>query len=111
MVCEATSHVVGAEDVVAAGDVAQWPNIRFDNVPRRIEHWLNAIEMGRAAAENLLAGRAAAEPFTPMPRFWTEQYGVRIQAAGVPKLGKDIVSLGSPSDGTGTCTATPRKAG
>jgi hypothetical protein len=69
-------------------------------VPRRIEHWLNAIEMGRAAAENLLAGRAAATPFTPMPRFWTEQHGVRIQAAGVPKLGKDIVSLGGPSDGT-----------
>jgi NADPH-dependent 2,4-dienoyl-CoA reductase/sulfur reductase-like enzyme len=102
VVCEATCHVVGAEDVVAAGDVAQWPNIRFDNVPRRIEHWLNAIEMGRAAAENLLAGRAAATPFTPMPRFWTEQYGVRIQAAGVPKLGPDIVALGSPTDGTGT---------
>jgi NADPH-dependent 2,4-dienoyl-CoA reductase/sulfur reductase-like enzyme len=102
VVCEATTHVVGAEDVVAAGDVAQWPNIRFDNVPRRIEHWLNAIEMGRAAAENLLAGRAAAKPFTPMPRFWTEQYGVRIQAAGVPKLGPDVVELGSPNDGTGT---------
>ncbi|MGH3879954.1 MAG: NAD(P)/FAD-dependent oxidoreductase, partial [Actinophytocola sp.] len=102
VVCEATTHVVGAEDVVAAGDVAQWPNIRFDNVPRRIEHWLNAIEMGRAAAENLLAGRAAAKPFTPMPRFWTEQYGVRIQAAGVPKLGPEIVALGSPTDGTGT---------
>lgn len=102
VVCEPTTHVVGAEDVVAAGDVAQWPNIRFDNVPRRIEHWLNAIEMGRAAAENLLAGRAAAKPFTPMPRFWTEQHGVRIQAAGVPKLGPDIVALGSPTDGTGT---------
>jgi len=102
VVCEATCHVVGAEDVVACGDVAQWPNIRFDTVPRRIEHWLNAIEMGRAAAESLLAGRAAATPFTPMPRFWTEQYGVRIQAAGVPKLGKDIVALGSPEDGTGT---------
>ena len=102
VVCEPTCHVVGAEDVVAAGDVAQWPNVRFDDVPRRIEHWLNAIEMGRAAAENLLAGRAASDPFTPMPRFWTEQYGVRIQAAGVPKLGKDIVALGSPDDGTGT---------
>ena len=37
-----------------------------------------------------------------MPRFWTEQYGVRIQAAGMPKLGTDIVALGSPDDGTGT---------
>jgi hypothetical protein len=102
VVCEPTTHVVGAEDVVAAGDVAQWPNLRFDNVPRRVEHWLNAVEMGRAAAESLLAGRAAAEPFTPMPRFWTEQYGVRIQAAGMPKLGKDIITLGTPDEGTGT---------
>ncbi|MGH3758905.1 FAD-dependent oxidoreductase [Actinophytocola sp.] len=102
VVCEATTHVVGAEDVVAAGDVAQWPNIRFDTEPRRIEHWLNAIEMGRAAAESLLAGRSAAKPFTPMPRFWTEQYGVRIQAAGVPKLGPEVVALGSQTDGTGT---------
>jgi NADPH-dependent 2,4-dienoyl-CoA reductase/sulfur reductase-like enzyme len=102
VVCEPTCHVVGAEDVVAAGDVAQWPNLRFDNVPRRVEHWLNAVEMGRAAAESLLAGRAAAEPFTPMPRFWTEQYGVRIQAAGMPKLGKDIITLGTHDEGTGT---------
>jgi NADPH-dependent 2,4-dienoyl-CoA reductase/sulfur reductase-like enzyme len=102
VVCEATCHVVGAEDVVAAGDVAQWPNIRFDSVPRRIEHWLNAVEMGRAAAESLLAGRSAAAPFTPMPRFWTEQYGIRIQAGGVPKLGTETITLGTPDDGTGT---------
>jgi NADPH-dependent 2,4-dienoyl-CoA reductase/sulfur reductase-like enzyme len=102
VVCDASTHVVGAEDIVAAGDVAQWPNLRFDDTPRRVEHWLNAVEMGRHAAESLLAGRAAAEPFTPMPRFWTEQYGVRIQAAGMPKLGKEIISLGTPDDGTGT---------
>ncbi|MFL6144073.1 MAG: NAD(P)/FAD-dependent oxidoreductase, partial [Labedaea sp.] len=109
VVCEATCHVVGADDVVAAGDVAQWPNLRFDNVPRRIEHWLNAIEMGRAAAESLLAGRAAARPFTPMPRFWTEQYGVRVQAAGVPKLGTDTVTLGTPGDGTGNVVGYVRE--
>jgi NADPH-dependent 2,4-dienoyl-CoA reductase/sulfur reductase-like enzyme len=102
VVCEPTCHVVGADDVVAAGDVAQWPNLRFDNVPRRVEHWLNAVEMGRAAAESLLAGRAAAQPFTPMPRFWTDQYSFRIQAAGMLKLGKDIVKLGTPDEGTGT---------
>ncbi|HEX6354573.1 FAD-dependent oxidoreductase [Actinophytocola sp.] len=102
VVCEPTCHVVGADDVVAAGDVAQWPNLRFDNVPRRVEHWLNAVEMGRAAAENLLAGRENAEPFSPMPRFWTDQYSYRIQAAGMIKLGKDIVKLGTPDEGTGT---------
>jgi NADPH-dependent 2,4-dienoyl-CoA reductase/sulfur reductase-like enzyme len=86
VLCEPTCHAVGARDVVAAGDVACWPNLRFDQTPRRIEHWINAVEMGRAAAESLLAGRSTAKPFTPVPRFWTEQHGVRVQAAGLPEL-------------------------
>jgi NADPH-dependent 2,4-dienoyl-CoA reductase/sulfur reductase-like enzyme len=86
VLCDATCHAVGAEDVVAAGDVACWPNPRFDQTPRRIEHWINAVEMGRAAAESLLAGPSSAKPFTPVPRFWTEQHGVRVQAVGLPEL-------------------------
>lgn len=86
VLCEPTCHAVGARDIVAAGDVASWPNLRFDRTPRRIEHWINAVEMGRAAAESLLAGRSAAQPFMPVPRFWTEQHGVRVQAVGLPEL-------------------------
>lgn len=78
----------GADDIVAVGDVAAWPNHRFDSTPRRIEHWLNAVEMGRAAAESLLAGPARASRFEPLPQFWSEQFGVRIQAAWIPSLGQ-----------------------
>lgn len=108
IVCEPTCHVVGQEDVVSAGDVAQWPNLRFDSVPRRTEHWTNAIEMGRAAAENLLAGRDAASAFTPVPRFWSEQFGLRIQAAGAPALGDRTVPVGSASGGERVVTAFAR---
>lgn len=93
VLCEPTCHVTGVRDVVAAGDVARWPNLRFGPTPRRIEHWLNALEMGRAAAESLLAGPAAATPFQPVPRFWSEQYGQRFQAAGMPRLGRRMVRL------------------
>jgi NADPH-dependent 2,4-dienoyl-CoA reductase/sulfur reductase-like enzyme len=93
VMCGPTLHAIGAQDIVVAGDVARWPNLRFDSVPRRVEHWQNAIEMGRAAAENLLAGQAAATPFTPLPKFWTEQHGLRIQAAGTPALAQDTVAL------------------
>jgi NADPH-dependent 2,4-dienoyl-CoA reductase/sulfur reductase-like enzyme len=86
VLCEPTCHAVGARDIVAAGDVAWWPNLRFDRTPRRVEHWINAVEMGRAAAESLLAGPSAAKPFMPVPRFWTEQHGVRVQAVGMPEL-------------------------
>lgn len=93
VMCGPTTHAIGVPDIVAAGDVARWPNLRFDTVPRRVEHWLTAMEMGRAAAENLLAGRDAATPFTPLPRFWSDQHGVRIQAAGHPALAQDTVPL------------------
>ncbi|XVV01291.1 NAD(P)/FAD-dependent oxidoreductase [Actinosynnema sp. CA-248983] len=99
VLCDPTCHVVGASDIVAAGDVARWPNLRFGGQPRRVEHWLNAVEMGRAAAENLLAGRESSRPFTPVPRFWTEQYGMRIQGSGLPSMGKDTTTLaGSKKD-------------
>ncbi|TQM78968.1 NADPH-dependent 2,4-dienoyl-CoA reductase/sulfur reductase-like enzyme [Saccharothrix saharensis] len=99
VLCDPTCHVVGGTDVVAAGDVARWPNLRFGGQPRRVEHWLNAVEMGRAAAENLLAGRDSSRPFTPVPRFWTEQYGMRIQGSGLPAMGKDTTTLaGSQKD-------------
>lgn len=108
VVCEATCHVKGLDDVVAAGDVARWPNLRFDERPRRTEHWTNAIEMGRAAAESLLAGRASAAPFMPIPRFWSEQHGLRIQAAGVPALGTERVALQPKSTGGRSVTGYVR---
>ncbi|MGW4113951.1 FAD-dependent oxidoreductase [Actinosynnema sp. NPDC004786] len=99
VLCDPTCHVVGGTDIVAAGDVARWPNLRFGGQPRRVEHWLNAVEMGRAAAENLLAGREDSRPFTPVPRFWTEQYGMRIQGSGLPAMGTDTTTLaGSRKD-------------
>lgn len=93
VLCRPTCHVVGANDVVAAGDVARWPNLRFEASPRRIEHWMNAVDMGRAAADSLLAGATEARPFTPLPRFWSEQHGMHLQAAGMPALSQETVHL------------------
>ncbi|WP_052711215.1 FAD-dependent oxidoreductase [Pseudofrankia sp. DC12] len=96
--CDATTHVLAAdgqpvEGIVAAGDVACWPNLRFDTVRRRVEHWINAVEMGQAAADALLAGPRHAVPFTPVPRFWSHQHDLRIQAAGLPALATDVTLL------------------
>jgi NADPH-dependent 2,4-dienoyl-CoA reductase/sulfur reductase-like enzyme len=90
VLCASTTHVArpdgaGRDGVVAAGDVARWPNPRFPgHPPRRVEHWINAIEMGHAAADALLTGPSRARPFAPAPRFWSEHHGVRIQAVGLP---------------------------
>jgi NADPH-dependent 2,4-dienoyl-CoA reductase/sulfur reductase-like enzyme len=90
VLCDATCHVAGLDDVVAAGDVARWPNPRFGEEARRVEHWINAIEHGQAAAESLLEGREAAKPFAPLPRFWSEQYGLRVQAVGMPAIAERV---------------------
>jgi NADPH-dependent 2,4-dienoyl-CoA reductase/sulfur reductase-like enzyme len=100
VLCESTLFAAGVSDVVVAGDCARWPNLRFDETPRRVEHWINAVEMGRAAAENLLVGREQATPFTPIPRVWSGQYGVRLQIAGMPSLGTDTVHLSDGAAGT-----------
>ena len=83
----------GVDDIVVAGDIARWPNLRYDEVPRRVEHWINAVEMGRHAAESLMLGKSNAKPFAPLPRVWSSQYDVRFQIAGVPSLGTDTVRL------------------
>ena len=80
VVCD--RRLVAAPGVVAAGDLARWPNQRFDTM-MRVEHWENAVEQGRAAALSLLHGDAAAS-FAPVPWFWSDQYDTKIQLAGWP---------------------------
>ena len=83
ILCDEALRVVGAADVVAAGTAARWPNLRYGSTPTRIGQWITALEQGRAAARSLLAGRGYAAPVTHVPRFWSEQFGLRIQVCGV----------------------------
>jgi NADPH-dependent 2,4-dienoyl-CoA reductase/sulfur reductase-like enzyme len=80
VVCDAACFA-SAPGVVAAGDVARWRNPLF-GADMRVEHWTNAAEQGTAAAQALLAG-AGAEPFAPVPYFWSDQYDAKIQFVGV----------------------------
>jgi len=80
VVCDETCQT-SLPGVVAAGDVARWHNPLFEET-MRVEHWSNAVEMGRAAAERLLAGDGQAQPFGPVPFFWSDQYDLKIQFAG-----------------------------
>ena len=79
VVCDATC--LAAPGVTAAGDAARWPNQRFGEV-MRVEHWDNAVAQGAHAARRLLVGDDEAEPFVPVPWFWSDQYDRKIQMAG-----------------------------
>lgn len=81
VVCDET--LLAAPGVVAAGDVARWPNQRFGEM-MRVEHWDNAIEQGIAAARRLMASPGQEQPFEPIPWFWSDQYDRKLQLAGIP---------------------------
>ena len=87
VVCDETC--LAAPGVVAAGDVARWPNATFDEV-MRVEHWDNAIAMGAHAARTLLAGPEGAEAFAPVPWFWSDQYDRKVQLAGRAGADDDV---------------------
>ncbi len=76
-------------DVVAAGDVARWPNALFDET-MRVEHWTHAVEQANAAVQRLLRGAEATEPFAPAPYFWSDQYNVKVQFAGRAREGDEL---------------------
>ncbi|OON71624.1 NAD(P)/FAD-dependent oxidoreductase [Streptomyces tsukubensis] len=60
--------------VVAVGDVARAGGVRS-------EHWTSATQQPAVAVRNLLAG-ATVDTTRPVPYFWSDQYGTRIQFAG-----------------------------
>jgi NADPH-dependent 2,4-dienoyl-CoA reductase/sulfur reductase-like enzyme len=91
VVCDAT--LLAAPGIVAAGDVARWPNPLFDGEVTRLEHWTNASDQGVAAARRLLHGDAAApEAFAPVPFVWSDQYDRKIQTAGQFR-GDDVMEI------------------
>jgi 3-phenylpropionate/trans-cinnamate dioxygenase ferredoxin reductase component len=79
VVCDATC--LAAPGVVAAGDVARWPNPLFAT-SMRIEHWTNASDQATHAAHTLLSGPNGAEPYAPVPYVWSDQYDIKIQFVG-----------------------------
>lgn len=95
--CDHHLAIEGRKGVVAVGDVARFPNAFADAVPRRIEHWSVPAVTARRAADHLARylsdRRPNEEPFAPLPTFWSDQHGLRIQSAGMPSLGTRIEVL------------------
>jgi NADPH-dependent 2,4-dienoyl-CoA reductase/sulfur reductase-like enzyme len=84
-------RVGGRPEVVAVGDVARFPNARYDGVPRRVEHWSIPADTAKHAARTLLGAEPA--PFAPLPTFWSDQHEFRLQSFGAPVLGKGDVRI------------------
>ena len=78
--------------VFAAGDASLPFDPRF-GTHARTEHWDAAAWQGAAAAQAMLG----AYPGTPpLPSFWSDQYGSRIQYVGHAHHADDVVVEGDP---------------
>ena len=84
----------GVPDVWAAGDVARAFDHRHGE-HRRSEHWDAAARQGMAVARSITGERP--DPY-PLPSFWSDQYGLRIQYFGHAESADGSLVEGSPAE-------------
>lgn len=88
--------------IAAAGDCARHPN-RYAPEPGALtllESVQNANDQAKVAATSLIGPPAGAPArYDAVPWFWSEQYDIRIQMAGLPAPDDEIVPLGDPASG------------
>jgi len=99
VVCDQTCLAVGGDGRVAAvGDVARWEHPRYGS--SRVEHWTNAGEQAAHVAKALMQGPEAAGAFGPVPYFWSDQFGKKLQFVGTCGHDDDFeIVEGSVEDG------------
>lgn len=81
--------------IYAIGDVSLRPSPTH-NHRMRLESVPNALEKARQAV-NAITGRAPPPP--EVPWFWSDQYDVKLQIAGLPFEGDSLVVRGDPAGG------------
>ncbi|MPZ42922.1 MAG: pyridine nucleotide-disulfide oxidoreductase [Betaproteobacteria bacterium] len=80
-------------NIHAAGDCSNHPNALL-GARMRLESVQNAIDQARAAASNL-AGKERA--YAELPWFWSNQYDLRLQIAGLSQGHDGTLMRGSPA--------------
>src|SRR5690606_14830816 len=68
----------------------------YADAAMRLESVQNAVDQAEAAAAHIGGGNA---PLTSGPWFWTDQYGLKVQMAGLGKARCRGVVRGEPSRG------------
>jgi 3-phenylpropionate/trans-cinnamate dioxygenase ferredoxin reductase subunit len=82
--------------VATVGDAAVWHSTRFDR-RMRVEHWDNASLGPMTAVANLLAAGGDGPVYDPVPYFWSDQFGHKLQYVGAHD-DEDRVVFRRPAD-------------
>ncbi|MFP3565058.1 NAD(P)/FAD-dependent oxidoreductase [Paraburkholderia sp. SIMBA_030] len=81
-------HLCTSDSVIfAAGDACLFPHPLY-GCRVRLECWKNAEDQGRIAARNMLGEDLR---YREVPWFWSDQYELSIQIAGLPAFGRETV--------------------
>ncbi|MCC6891055.1 MAG: FAD-dependent oxidoreductase [Hyphomicrobiales bacterium] len=82
--------------IYAIGDCAVFPHPLASGL-LRLESVQNAIDQGKAVADTIMG---AGRPYAAVPWFWSDQYDVKLQIAGLTQDYDDTVTLGDVGAGT-----------
>ena len=85
--------------IYAVGDCTKHPNgIYGRNL--RLESVHNALEQAKTAASNICGEESH---YSQVPWFWSDQYDLKLQIAGLSQGYDDVVLRGEPSAGSFAC--------
>ena len=74
--------------IYASGDCCSFPHGLFGGKRIRLEAWRNATDQANVATANMLGG---SKPYIAVPWFWSDQYDLSLQIAGMPSDGTATV--------------------
>lgn len=87
------------DNVFAIGDCTNHPNDIYGR-RLRLESVHNALEQAKTAAGNICGGD---ERYCQVPWFWSDQYDLKLQIAGLSAGYDDVVLRGDPASGSFAC--------
>lgn len=83
------------EDIYAIGDCAAHANDFADGAVIRVESVQNANDMATTAAKSIMGDK---QPYHAFPWFWSNQYDLKLQTAGLSLDYDSTVLRGDPAD-------------
>jgi NADPH-dependent 2,4-dienoyl-CoA reductase/sulfur reductase-like enzyme len=89
LACGPTGRVDGLTGVWAVGDVAAWADPTHGDRHRH-EHWTSAGDQAASVARDILGEPL---PPAPVPYFWSDQFGLKIQLIGRPEHADALLPL------------------
>jgi 3-phenylpropionate/trans-cinnamate dioxygenase ferredoxin reductase subunit len=86
-------------NIYAVGDCTRHPNAIYDR-QLRLESVHNALEQAKTAVSNICGDEIH---YAQVPWFWSDQYDLKLQIAGLSAGYDDVIIRGNPADRSFAC--------